>query len=140
MVRLLEEEGLADVVEVDGAGTGSWHVGEPPDRRSAAAAHARGITLRGAARQVTHADFERFDLLVAMDAANRRDLLALAPHEDAREKVVLLRELDPAAAASGETDVPDPYHGGARGFEDVLDVVERGCRGLLDEMRSRGLV
>lgn len=152
--RMLEDEGLADRVEVASAGTGAWHVGNPPDERSAAAAARRGITLRGTAQQVRHQDFQDYDLLVAMDASNRRDLLRLAgDDQDARAKVVLLRELDPEA---DETDVPDPYwtggparrpsgrlrhpeDGGPTGFDDVLDVVESGCRGLLTELRARGL-
>jgi protein-tyrosine phosphatase len=140
MVRLLEDEGLADVVEVASAGTGNWHVGDPPDARSAAAARGRGIILRGRAQQVTSADFARYDLLVAMDASNRRNLLALAPDVAAREKIVLLRELDADAMAAGDTDVPDPYYGGERGFDVVLDVVEAGCRGLLARLRADGLV
>lgn len=138
MVGLLEREGLGDVVEVASAGTGGWHVGDPPDARSAAAAARRGITLRGTAQQVRPTDFEDYDLFVAMDASNRRDLLALAGEH--RDKVVLLRELDPEAVAVGDTDVPDPYYGGPHGFDTVLDVVEAGCAGLLRELRERGLV
>jgi protein-tyrosine phosphatase len=137
MRHLVREAGLEDEVTIDSAGTGSWHVGCSPDRRSTAAAAVRGITLEGQARQVTAADFERFDLLVAMDAANREDLQALAPDAGARAKVVALREFDPEAAAAGELDVPDPYYGGDDGFEHVLDVVERACRGLLDHVRER---
>jgi len=139
MIRLLEAEGLADRIEVASAGTGSWHVGEPPDARSAAAARGRGVQLHGHAQQVTGADFARYDLLVAMDASNRRALLALAPDAQAREKVVLLRELDPEALAARDTDVPDPYYGGTDGFDIVLDVVEAGCRGLLERLRADGL-
>jgi protein-tyrosine phosphatase len=134
MRRLLEDAGLTDRVEVESAGTGDWHAGEPPDERATLAAHRRGITLAGAARQVRPADFRRFDLLIAMDRGNLRELLALAPDEDAAEKVRLLREFDPAA--SGDLDVPDPYYGGDRGFETVLDMVEAACRGLLDELRA----
>jgi protein-tyrosine phosphatase len=141
MVGLLEEEELADRVEVASAGTGSWHVGNPPDERSAAAALRRGITLRGTAQQVRDADFADYDLLVAMDASNHADLLRLAGDDEAlRDKVVLLRELDPDAVAARDTDVPDPYYGGPNGFDTVLDVVESGCRGLLAELRARGLV
>ena len=140
MVALLEEEGLSDRVEVDSAGTGGWHVGNPPDPRSTAAARERGIALRGCARQVTSTDFDAFDLLVAMDTANHRDLLGSAPDDAAREKVVLLRALDRDAVAAGALDVPDPYYGGERGFDEVLDVVESGCRALLIEMRERRLV
>jgi protein-tyrosine phosphatase len=137
MRHLVREAGLEDEVVIDSAGTGSWHVGSAPDRRSTAVAALRGITLEGRARQVTLADFERFDLLVAMDAANRRDLQDLAPDPEARAKVVALREFDPAAAAAGDLDVPDPYFGGDDGFQHVLDVVDRACRGLLDHVRER---
>jgi protein-tyrosine phosphatase len=134
MRALLREEGLEGRIEVDSAGTGSWHAGEPPDTRAAEAAGRRGIALAGAARQVTSEDFERFDLVVAMDRSNLRDLLAIAPDEDAAEKVRLLREFDPAA--DGDLDVPDPYYGGDRGFETVLDQVHAACRGLLAELRA----
>ena len=129
MRSLVREAGLEDAVEIDSAGTGAWHVGNPPDERSTAAARGRGITLDGAARQVAPQDFERFDLLIAMDAANRRELERLAPDDDARAKVRMLR--------AGDLDVPDPYYGGEDGFEHVLDVVEEGCRALLAEVRGR---
>ena len=134
MRRLLEEAGLADRVEIESAGTGGWHAGEPPDERATLAARRRGVTLEGAARQVLPEDFRRFDLLIALDRSNLRDLLAVAPDEDAAEKVRLLREFDPDA--SGDLDVPDPYYGGDRGFETVLDMVEAACRGLIDELRA----
>jgi protein-tyrosine phosphatase len=132
MRRLLEDEGLD--VEIDSAGTGGWHAGEPPDERATLAARRRGVTLEGAARQVRPEDFRRFDLLIALDRSNLRELLARAPDEEAAEKVRLLREFDPAA--DGDFDVPDPYYGGDRGFETVLDMVEAACRGLIDELRA----
>ena len=132
MRRLLEDEGLD--IEIDSAGTGGWHAGEPPDERATLAARRRGVTLEGAARQVRPEDFRRFDLLIALDRSNLRELLARAPDEEAAEKVRLLREFDPAAA--GDLDVPDPYYGGDRGFETVLDLVEAACRGLIDELRA----
>ena len=134
MRALVRDAGLEDRIELDSAGTGGWHAGEPPDARAAEAAGRRGIALAGAARQVTSDDFERFDLLVAMDRSNLRDLLAIAPDEDAAEKVRLLREFDPVA--DGDLDVPDPYYGGDRGFETVLDQVHAACRGLLAELRA----
>jgi protein-tyrosine phosphatase len=135
MRDLVRREGLEEVVAVDSAGTGAWHIGAPPDRRSALAASARGISLDGRGRQVTRDDFERHDLLLAMDRSNRDALLALAPDAAAREKVRLLREFDRHAMATGNVDVPDPYFGGPGGFEDVLDLVEHACAGLLDELR-----
>jgi protein-tyrosine phosphatase len=136
MRALLRDEGLDGQIELDSAGTGGWHAGDPPDARATAAARARGIELEGAARRVTAADFEAFDLLIAMDRENERDLLARAPDPEARAKVRLLREFDPASAATGDLDVPDPYYGGPNGFERVLDLVEAACRGLLDEVRA----
>lgn len=125
MRHLVRERGLEDEVEVASAGTGGWHVGDPPDPRATAAAKRRGIALEGAARQVQLADFYEYDLLVAMDRSNLRDLLDLAPEEEARSKVRLLLD---------EADVPDPYYGGERGFEDVLDLVTEACERLLDEV------
>ena len=133
MRRLVTDAGLDGEVEIESAGTGSWHVGHPPDTRATSAAAARGIELAGEARQVAPADFERFDLLVAMDRANRDELLALAPDEEARRRVFLLREFGEGA----ELDVPDPYYGGEEGFERVLDIVERSCEALLEEVRDR---
>jgi len=131
---LVAEAGLQHEIAVDSAGTGDWHVGRPPDARSTAAAATRGITLEGAARQVIAEDFASHDLVVAMDRANERDLRALAPDPVARDKVVLLRSFDPVAVAAGDLDVPDPYYGGDDGFENVLDVVDRASRGLLDRL------
>ena len=123
MRRLLEQEGLD--WEVDSAGTGAWHVGNPPDARATAAAARRGIALDGAARQVRPADFERYDLILAADRSNLRDLLAIAPRQH-RDKVRLLL---------GDRDVPDPYYGADGGFDEVLDLCEDACRRLLAEFR-----
>jgi protein-tyrosine phosphatase len=137
MRHLLAEEGLEDVIELDSAGTGGWHAGDPPDRRATAAARARGIVLDGAARQVRPEDFEDFDLILVADRDNLRDMLAIAPPGTER-KVRLLREFDPHSEGAPDLDVPDPYYGGERGFEDVLDLVEAACRGLLDHVRATG--
>jgi protein-tyrosine phosphatase len=126
MRHLLAERGLEDEIEVQSAGTGGWHAGSPPDARSTRAAAARGITLEGAARQVTRADFEDFDLLVAMDRDNLADLRAIAPPGTEHKIRLLLGE---------GRDVPDPYYGGPHGFENVLDLVETACERLLDELR-----
>ena len=97
MRGLVHEAGLDDAVELDSAGTGGWHVGSPPDERATETARARGILLEGAARQVRAADFEDFDLILAMDGSNLAELRRLAPDEQAREKVRRLREFDPAS-------------------------------------------
>ena len=138
MRALVAEEGLDDQIVIDSAGTGSWHVGHPPDRRSTAAAKARGIVMEGAARQVTVADFEDYDLLLAADADNVGALRALAPDDAAVAKIHLLREYDPVA--DGDLAVPDPYYGGPDGFEQVIDLVEAACRGLLETLRAEGRV
>jgi protein-tyrosine phosphatase len=134
MRALVAQEGLQDQIQIDSAGTGSWHVGHPPDRRSTAAAKTRGIVMEGAARQVTVADFEDYDLLLAADADNVGALRALAPDDAAAAKIHLLREYDPAA--DGDLAVPDPYYGGPDGFEHVIDLVEAACRGLLATLRA----
>jgi protein-tyrosine phosphatase len=128
MRRLVRERGLEDEIEIDSAGTGGWHVGAPPDARATEAARRRGTELAGSARRFDpQRDFERFDLIVAMDAENKRDLLAIAPDHEAREKVRMFRP--------GDLDVPDPYYGGDDGFEEVLDLVEEAAAELLRELR-----
>ena len=131
MRGLVASRGLDGEIEVESAGTGDWHLGDPPDPRAVAAAAERGVELTGAARQVSAADFEGFDLLVAMDRSNRDALLRLAPDAEAREKVRLLRDF-----GDGAGDVPDPYYGGPDGFAEVVEIVERACSALLEEIRS----
>ena len=133
MRALVREQGREGEIEVESAGTGDWHVGHPPDGRATEAAARRGVTLAGAARQIRESDYADFDLIVAMDRENQRDLRALAPDEAAAAKVRLLRSYDPASA-DAELDVPDPYYGGPRGFETVLDNVDAACRGLLAQL------
>ncbi|HKG03176.1 MAG TPA: low molecular weight protein-tyrosine-phosphatase [Conexibacter sp.] len=137
MAQLVADAELEHAIELDSAGTGAWHVGSRPDERATAAAAARGIAMSGAARQIVPEDFEQFDLLLAMDADNHRNLREIAPHADAAAKVRMLREFDPAAAAAASLDVPDPYYGGEDGFDHVLDLVEAACTGLLAELSPR---
>ena len=131
MRGLVTEAGLEGQVEIESAGTGDWHIGHPPDERSVAAAAERGVELAGEARQVAHGDFGSFDLLIAMDRQNQRDLHALAGSEEDRGKVRLLRSY-----ADGELDVPDPYYGGEDGFAEVVEVIDRSCRALLEEITA----
>jgi protein-tyrosine phosphatase len=132
MRSLVREAGLEDEIFIDSAGMGDWHLGDPPDHRSTTAAKRRGIVLEGASRQITAQDFEDFDLLLAMDSKNLREMREIAP-PGTESKIRLLRSYDPAA--SGDLDVPDPYYGEGDGFETVLDQVEAACRALLDELR-----
>jgi protein-tyrosine phosphatase len=134
MRHRLAEAGLGDAVEVESAGTGSWHVGDPPDARAAAEARARGIAMEGVARQFRARDFDRFDLVLAMDHENARHLRRIAPDERAAAKVWLLREFDPASDG-GDLAVPDPYYGGADGFATVFAQVDAACLGLIDHLR-----
>ena len=134
MRQLLAEARLTAHIEIDSAGTGGWHVGEPPDRRARAAAKRRGINVWGQARKVITRDFEYFDYVIAMDRSNRHDLWRLAPHDAGKSKIELLRNFDPDSPR--EADVPDPYYGGGDGFERVLDICEAACRGLLQHIRD----
>jgi protein-tyrosine phosphatase len=134
MRALVRDAGLEKQIELDSAGTGSWHVGEPPDARATQTARRRGIAIEGAARQVQPSDFEEFDLILAMDSANLRNLRRLAPAAPTRAQVRLLREFDPAAGE--DLDVPDPYYGGAEGFDRVLDLVHSACASLLEHLRA----
>ena len=136
MRHLVREAGLEDEFEIESAGTGDWHVGRPPDARATAAARTRGIALDGSARQLASADFARFDHVLVMDRENLRDVRALAPDDEARAKVRLLREFDPRSAGAPDLDVPDPYYGGDDGFDRVLDQVDAACRGLLAHVRT----
>src|SRR5512137_2073091 len=125
--KLVQERAPHLQVEIDSAGTHAYHVGEPPDRRAIAAAARRGIDLSGLrARTVDEADFEGFDLLVAMDQLNREVLLDRSPDEY-RERIRLMLEFAPTTDVA---DVPDPYYGGPPGFEHVLDLVEEASKGL----------
>ncbi|RZT97665.1 low molecular weight protein-tyrosine-phosphatase [Rivibacter subsaxonicus] len=128
----LQAAGLDGLVEVDSAGTHRYHVGNPPDERSQRHALRRGIDLSAQrAREVVDADFERFDLLLAMDWDNLALLEDACPHPRFKPRLRRLMEYAPAA---GTEIVPDPYSGGAAGFERVLDLVELACEGLLDDL------
>lgn len=135
MQELVVEAGLSDRIEVDSAGTDAYHVGEPPDERSAAAAQLRGIHLASVARQFRKSDFDRFDYVIAMDRENQEVLCSRAPTSESAASVTLLRRYDPDAGS--ELDVPDPYYGGPRGFENVFEICNRGCAGLLAHIRSQ---
>jgi protein-tyrosine phosphatase len=135
MRQLVREAGLEDSIELDSAGTGGWHVGSPPDERAVAAARDRGIALDGSARQFVRNDFEDFDLVIAMDRSNLRELRQLVRGEEERSKIRLLREFDPASPQQ-DPEVPDPYYGAPGGFEEVLDLVQAACAGLLERIRA----
>ncbi len=128
--------GLADRIAADSAGTHGYHTGEPPDERATLAAARRGFDLSDIrARPVTREDLRRFDLVVAMDRGHLGLLRRLAPDAEAGR----LRLFMEFAPDHGVLDVPDPYYGGAEGFERVLDMIEAGAAGLLDHIRETRL-
>jgi protein-tyrosine phosphatase len=132
--HLLAVEGRGLDVRVDSAGTADYHLGEPPDARSQRAARSRGIDLsRLRARQLTGEDFRKFDLILAMDRDNLRDMGRLA-EVNSRKQLRLFMEFAPQA---GTLDVPDPYYGGPEGFERVLDLTTAAGRGLIAYLRAR---
>ncbi len=131
---MVHDAGLSDSITVDSAGTGAWHVGEPPDSRASAAAAGRGYDLSHyRARQVEIADFSRFDYVLAMDSKNLSHLTALAPESFAGH-VGLFLDFHPKKPMR---DVPDPYYGGDEGFSEVLDLIEFASQGLLQSIRMR---
>jgi protein-tyrosine phosphatase len=131
--HMLAEEGGSLRVDVDSAGTGDYHLGEPPDIRSQSAAKRRGVDLSGlSARQVGRRDFDDFDLILAMDRSNLRDLEAMKP-AGCRAELGLFLEY---AGEPGASEVPDPYTGNARGFEHVLDVVTSASGRLIEKLRT----
>ena len=126
----VNEAGLTDQIEIDSAGTHAYHNNEPADRRATAAAERRGYSLENIrARRVQDEDFERFDYIIAMDRDNRAMLIEQAD-ERHHPKIRLFLEF----SAGVEEEVPDPYYGGAAGFERVLDLVEKASRGLLETL------
>ena len=126
--KFVAAEGLSDRIGIDSAGTQNYHSGAPPDPRSIAAGAARGFDLSGLrARRVRTDDFHTFDLILAMDSDHLAHLAALRPN-DARAEIKLLLAYHPTLRGG---DVPDPYYGGAGGFDDVLDMIEHAGRNLL---------
>lgn len=133
MRHLVEREGLRDGVEIDSAGTGDWHTGDLPDARMRQHAAKRGYLLTSRARQVRTEDFAAFDLIVAMDRDNLRNLRDFAGSGEDMNRVKLFCEF---TTGHSRKDVPDPYYGGPDGFGTVLDLVENGCAGILRKIRE----
>jgi len=128
------EAGLAERIASDSAGILDYHVGEPPDARAQLAASRRGYdlsTLRG--RQVSHRDFADFDYLLAMDETNLHALVRLCPPQHAHQLKLFME----FSAIAGSREVPDPYYGGPKVFEQVLDMVEQAAQGLLRHLRAQ---
>jgi len=134
---LVNQKQLEQKIIVTSAGTGGWHIGDLPDERMRRTAQSKGIQLESRARQFQSADFNRFNLILAMDHSNLARLEEIAPSNLSPEKLMLFRSFDPEC--NGNQDVPDPYYGGAKGFEEVYSMVKRTCPPLLDYIKSRFL-
>ncbi len=134
--KLLQSEGLEDVIEIDSAGTHAYHVGELPDRRALETAERRGVDLSDLrARRVLSEDFDYYEYVLAMDQDNYHSLSAICPHGQER-KLMLYMDFAPHLRTR---EVPDPYYGAPRGFDQVFDMVEAAAEGLLADIRRRHL-
>lgn len=135
MRAIVESEGAAIRYDIDSAGTGNYHIGELPDNRMRVHARRRGYELTHRCRQVTPSDFDDFDLIVAMDASNQRNLQRIAPSPEAEDKIIMMADF--ADLATRYDHIPDPYYEGAEGFELVLDLLVSACRNLFDRLESQ---
>ena len=132
MRRLVEERGLAERVEIDSAGLSGYHAGDLPDRRMRVHARRRGLELTHRSRPVSSSDFERFDMIVAMDDSNYDCLRDMAGTLEEGAKVVRIASF--FRHYTTHDCVPDPYYGGAEGFENVLNLLEDACEGIISEI------
>ena len=134
MLKKLKDHKLQDVIAIDSAGTSAYHVGERADARSRECAYKRGYELPSRARQFTKQDFEKFDYIIAMDQSNRQNLLQ-SSNEEQRQKIFMFCQFE--EGMNSQSDVPDPYYGGSSGFDNVLDICERGCDGLIKFLKQQ---
>lgn len=137
MNYLITDQNLDHLITCDSAGTCSYHVGSPPDSRMSAAAAKRGLELKGQARQFKTVDFEKFDLILAMDRENYRDILALDHKGQYRDKVRLMCDFCQQHTLK---EVPDPYYGGSEGFNHVIDLLFDACQGLLQTLIAENTI
>lgn len=134
MQSVIDDAGLSESVEIDSAGTIGFHSGDPADSRMRQAASRRGYDLTSRARKVMQKDLIQFDLILVMDEENRQDVMSMALSKEDEEKIVRFCDFCNEHEA---TSVPDPYYGGSEGFERVLDLLEDGCQGILEEVQQR---
>ena len=134
MQSLVIEKGLEKNILISSAGVSGWHVGEPPDDRMHATAQKYGVALNSRARHFQAKDFQRMDLVLAMDKSNLDTLKAMHPLTETRNKLFLFRSFDPEN--NGDLEVPDPYYGGDQGFELVFEMVDRVCPKILDYLEK----
>lgn len=131
MNHLLNARGLTEQISCDSAGTSGYHAGSAPDRRMTLAAQRKGIMLTGSSRQFTKRDFEDFDIILAMDESNYRDILAMDPNQRFAHKVKLMCDF---CQDHSDREVPDPYYGGEAGFDYVIELLTDACEGLLNDI------
>jgi protein-tyrosine phosphatase len=134
---LVNREKLDQKIFVSSAGTGNWHIGSLPDKRMRQTAQSKGIKLTSRAQQFQSQDFNQFNLVLAMDHSNLARLIEIAPSNLHQDKLMLFRSFDPES--NGEQDVPDPYYGGAKGFDEVYQMVKRTCPKILAYTKSHFL-
>lgn len=132
MNAVVQSHGDTDRFTIDSAGTGNYHIGDLPDRRMRVHALRRGYDLTHRCRQVRESDFDDFDIIVAMDESNRRNLCNIAPNVEAEKKIVMMADF--SDMTSRYDHIPDPYYEGAEGFELVLDLLESACENLYREL------
>ena len=134
MHKMVQDAGLEHEIIIDSAGTSAFHAGEPADPRSRATAQKHGYHLTSRARGFTQKDIQKFQYIIAMDSTNKKNILDMCTSNEQRDRVHLLCDFDPNSAP--ETSVPDPYYGGEDGFTTVLNICERGCKGLLQHIKN----
>ncbi|MEL7003542.1 MAG: low molecular weight protein-tyrosine-phosphatase [Bacteroidota bacterium] len=131
LLNEINKRGLNGKIQVDSCGTSQYHIGEPPDSRTVENARQNGINLDHKARQFERSDFREFDYIVAMDNANRTNALRLDQTFEFSGKVLLMRDFDQGYEG---TDVPDPYFGGEKGFQNVFDILNRSVNTFVDHL------
>lgn len=135
--HMVKEEGLANKIFIDSAGTSGYHSGNAPDQRMQETAEKHGIKLTSASRQLSFGDFYDFDYIVAMDGKNYEDIMAECPiNHDHKAQIVMMREFD-MERGENEIDVPDPYYGGQQGFENVYEMLYRSCYVFLNHIKIK---
>lgn len=134
MRHMVERRGLEDMFEIDSAGIGAWHVGERPDRRMRSHGADHGYDFSSRARQIKSDDLEHFDYIIVMDEENFHDVMALSHTDKERGKIRMMTDF--CRHHPGHKAVPDPYYGGDRGFELVIELLEDACEGLIEKMKD----
>ncbi len=133
--KCVRDDGLQDQILISSAGTGSWHIGSPPDERMQETANKYGVQLNSRGRQFQSVDFFTFDLILAMDDSNFSILEQICPDPKKAENLKMFRSFDPEN--NGDLNVPDPYYGGGKGFEIVYEIVHRTCPEILEFLKAR---